>query len=49
MKDNGLPDDDTIISTYKDLFKGRDSVPPPPHDREIITCMRLSVGGVGGA
>ena len=23
--------------------------PPPPPGREIITCMRWSVGGVGGA
>ena len=31
------------------VFKGRDSVPPPPPGREIITCMRWSVRGVGGA
>ena len=35
-----------IIKKYTKPFKGRDSVPP---GRESITCMRWSLGVVGGA
>ena len=43
--DNLFHNKNTVTVQWIKRLKGRDSVPPSPPGREIITCMRWSVGG----